>query len=64
MPGGLTPICDSCGISLCWDIGEEEYHEAKAFWDAWVCRDCNGGTAMSLGAWRSSVANRERGHSA
>jgi hypothetical protein len=40
IPGGLTPICNCCGVSLCWDISEEEYDERPGFWDAWQCRDC------------------------
>lgn len=47
MPGALTPMCNDCGIALCWDIDEDEYQRNKAFWDAWKCRDCNGGTPMS-----------------
>lgn len=46
MPGCLTPICEDCNVSLCWDISIEEYEEEKAFWDSWRCRDCNGGYAM------------------
>lgn len=42
MPGGLTPICEDCGVCLCWDISEEEYLRNKAFWDAWCCEECNG----------------------
>lgn len=41
MPGGTTPMCNDCGVSLCWDISRTEYLEAKAFWDAWCCRDCS-----------------------
>lgn len=52
MPGALTPICNSCGVSLCWDISEEEAKQDQAFWDAWICRDCNGGHALSLQASR------------
>ncbi len=47
LAGGLTPICNECGVSLCWDIAQDEYDETPAFWDAWTCRDCNGGAAMS-----------------
>lgn len=47
MPGGVTPICNRCGVSLCWDISAYEYGEDKPFWDAWVCQDCNGGKPMS-----------------
>lgn len=53
MPGGVTPICNDCGIALCWDISTEEYDSAKAFWDAWVCADCNGGVPLSLKDWVS-----------
>jgi hypothetical protein len=42
MPGGYTPICEECGIYLCWDISFEEYAENEAFLDAWVCEHCNG----------------------
>ena len=43
MLGALTPICNECGITLCWDISEEEYEENPEFWEAWICRGCNGG---------------------
>lgn len=55
MDGGMTPICNACGIMLCWDIGESEYEADKPFWDGWQCADCNGGRAMSLKAWRSQI---------
>ena len=38
--GGYTPICNSCMITLCWDISEEEYQEEKWFWDNWTCKEC------------------------
>lgn len=41
MPGAMTPICEECGVALCWDIAQEEYDQAPGFWDAWKCRDCN-----------------------
>lgn len=41
IPGGITPICNDCGVSLCWDIDLEEYNQYKVFWDNWSCRDCN-----------------------
>lgn len=46
MPGGVTPICNACGVSLCWDISEEEAEEARDFWEGWKCEDCNGGVRM------------------
>lgn len=46
IPGGKTPICNLCMISLCWDISDEEYADDKKFWDAWICQECNGGVPM------------------
>lgn len=36
----------------------EEYAEAKAFWDDWICQDCNGGKPMSLKTWKSAHAGQ------
>ena len=52
LPGSVTPICNDCGVALCWDISDEEYQEAKTFWDAWICQDCNGGKPLSLKDWK------------
>lgn len=51
MDGAVTPICNECGIFLCWDIDVEEAYRNKAFWDSWVCQECNGGVRMSLQKW-------------
>lgn len=53
MPGAMTPICNECGVSLCWDVAEEEAIRDAAFWDQWCCLDCNGGQAMSLKKWQA-----------
>lgn len=53
MPGALTPICNDCGIALCWDISEEEYSEAVEFWENWICQDCNHGVRQSLKEWKA-----------
>ena len=53
MYGALTPMCNKCGIALCWDIEESEAEENRAFWDAWVCQECNAGVPMSLKAWKN-----------
>jgi len=58
MPGAVTPICNTCGILLCWDISEEEYQDDKAFWDDWICQDCNGGKPKSLKSWRLQYRNK------
>jgi hypothetical protein len=47
MDGAVTPICNTCGVSLCWDISEQEYGEDQKFWDAWICQDCNDGNKFS-----------------
>lgn len=52
LPGGLTPICNECGVFLCWDISEDDYAENKAFWDDWICQDCNGGEPMTRKGYR------------
>jgi len=52
IPGGVTPICNSCGTSLCWDISKGEYQEDKVFWDGWVCQECNGGRPMRRADFR------------
>lgn len=57
MLGAVTPTCNSCGVSLCWDIGEDEYNEAKNFWDNWCCKECCGGRAMSLKAFMRNRSN-------
>ena len=31
MDGALTPICEECGVSLCWDLEESEALENEAF---------------------------------
>jgi len=41
MPDAVTPICNDCGITLCYDVGECEYQLNKIFWDDWKCKECN-----------------------
>jgi hypothetical protein len=60
MSGALTPICNQCNISLCWDISEKEYDEQQQFWDDWICRECNDGTALSLHQWKNRSQERGR----
>ena len=48
MPGDLTPICNECGVYLCWDISEEEYLTRREFWDEWRCKECCPGSKDSL----------------
>ena len=58
LQGGVTPVCNGCGVALCWDISEGEYAQDRAFWDAWRCKECNGGTPMR----RSDFRKRAAGH--
>lgn len=54
MSGGYTPVCNDCGVHLCWDISEEEAAAERGFWEAWLCETCNGGVPMSLKRWKST----------
>lgn len=54
LSGGKTLICNCCGSTVCWNISQQEYLEAKAFWDNWVCEDCNGGVPLSLKRWKAA----------
>lgn len=56
MEGALTPICNDCGVSLCWDIEEGEALANEDFWNQWICQDCNGGKPMSLQDWIAQKA--------
>lgn len=42
--GSIQPICNDCGIALCWGLSEEEYDDRKQFWDDWCCRSCRQGS--------------------
>ena len=55
LAGGVTPQCGRCGVWLCWDISQSEYEEGRAFWDAWLCRECNGGTPMRRDEFRKQT---------
>lgn len=49
---GLTPICNECGVALCWDIHILEYEDDKGFWDEWKCKCCNPQYEGALTRWR------------
>lgn len=38
--GDITPICNSCGIVLCYSISDICYEEHRLFWDEWECDVC------------------------
>ena len=56
MPGAVTPICNDCMIALCYDIPVGEYEKRKAFWDNWICQECNGGKPLKLPGFPAQVA--------
>ena len=37
----VTPVCNSCMIFLCYDIGNDEYNANRKFWNNWECSECN-----------------------
>lgn len=37
----LTPICNLCGVALCWDISVYGYEDEQEFWDGWCCKFCD-----------------------
>lgn len=53
LDGGVTPICEDCGIMLCYDISLDEYLEAKEFWDKWRCSECNPQWKGALQRWKA-----------
>lgn len=58
--GGYTPICNNCGVSLCWDISPNDYEEDKDFWEQWTCKDCNPNYQGALKRWRVENVKRTR----
>jgi hypothetical protein len=52
----MTPICNNCGICLCWDISEFEYLSEKEFWDAWICQECNNGIKFTRKLFKEGEA--------
>lgn len=53
-PDGYTPVCNACGVSLCWDISDEDYEDQKKFWDRWHCRTCDPNAVGSRKRWREA----------
>jgi hypothetical protein len=38
--GGLTPICNECGICESYEIAHEDYNEHPDYWENWRCPEC------------------------
>src|SRR4030042_542062 len=52
LPGSVTPVCNQCGIALCWDIPDSDYRENQDYWDNWECEKCNPNVAGSLAIYQ------------
>lgn len=55
---GWQPICNDCGIPLCWLLSSEQYIESKPFWENWMCEDCCQGNKlpkMSVKVYKDNV---------
>jgi len=39
--GGYQPVCDMCGICLCYEVEPENYELHRNFWDNWKCEVCD-----------------------
>lgn len=37
---GIQPICNECGIALCWELIQQDYEDKKYYWDNWSCKTC------------------------
>lgn len=48
--GSYTPICNDCGVKLCWGLSETEYQRTKEYWDKWRCEACSSPLA-TLSNW-------------
>lgn len=57
IPGDYTPICNQCGIALCYDISQEDYDKYQAFWDQWCCPECGGNGEGSFLKWFAKEKN-------
>lgn len=38
--GGLTPICNECGICESYEIAHENYNEHPDYWENRRCPEC------------------------
>lgn len=54
---GYQPICNDCGIALCFSISEEEYKRTKGFWENWKCVYCDKHAIGSFARWLESHKN-------
>lgn len=57
LPGGLTPVCNSCSCMEPWDISIEDYESKKAEWDRYECADCRENTNASVALTPQSIAD-------
>jgi hypothetical protein len=48
---GWQPICNDCGICLCFVITDQEYERTKDFWEQWCCSQCDSYAIGSFARW-------------
>lgn len=60
--GGFTPVCNNCGVHLCWDISELEYLNLKHFWDNWKCENCDPNAKGSRKRYRKVIYDIQTTH--
>lgn len=57
---GWQPICNDCGLSLCFVITLQEYDQTKTFWEQWRCVYCDKDAIGSFARWLATHdANNE-----
>lgn len=59
-PDGWQPICNDCGISLCFVITDVEYERTKDFWEQWRCIYCDPYAIGSFARWLNSKKQKEQ----
>ena len=58
-PDGWQPICNDCGICLCFSISQEEYKRTKDFWEQWRCVYCDKYAIGSFARYLSTHKEKE-----
>jgi hypothetical protein len=53
------PVCNDCGLALCFTLDEREYEREQEYWDYWTCVYCNPHAVGSLARWLESHMTKE-----
>lgn len=51
---GWQPICNDCGIALCFTISDDEKYRFGEFWENWRCQYCDPYVIGSFSRWLKS----------